>query len=109
MTFQPGCSLEALASGPQTVAVEGREVAVFLIEGQVYAIDNLCPHRGGPLGQGDLSGHLIHCPVHAWAFDVRTGVAASNPGLAIATYRTRVVAGWVQLGPKAAVKLGGSP
>ena len=53
--------------------VGGREIAVFNVEGAFYAIDNTCPHQGGPLAEGWLEGAIVTCPWHGWCFDVRTG------------------------------------
>jgi len=50
-----------------------REIALFNVDGQFHAIDNLCPHRGGPLGEGILEGRIVICPLHGWRFDVTTG------------------------------------
>jgi nitrite reductase/ring-hydroxylating ferredoxin subunit len=49
------------------------EVAVFNVGGEFYAIDNSCPHRGGPLGEGELEDCIVTCPWHEFRFDVRTG------------------------------------
>ena len=49
------------------------EVAVFNVAGQFFALENRCPHQGGPLAEGWLDGTQITCPWHAWCFDVRTG------------------------------------
>ena len=57
----------------KTVSVGERELALFNIAGQFYATDNVCPHRGGPLGEGTLEGSLVTCPWHGWRFDVSTG------------------------------------
>lgn len=51
----------------------GQEVAIFCVEGQWYAIDNSCPHEGGPLGEGELEGDIVTCPWHGWQFNVKTG------------------------------------
>ena len=52
---------------------DGRMVALFHAEGQIYALDGVCPHQGGPLGKGRLTGCTITCPWHGWQYDVRTG------------------------------------
>jgi nitrite reductase/ring-hydroxylating ferredoxin subunit len=57
--------------------IEGRKVALYHLEEGFYATDNACPHRGGPLAEGDLIGREIVCPWHLWSFDVETGI---NPG-----------------------------
>lgn len=65
-----------LSEGQRTVVTaEGRALAVVRVNGIAYAIDNVCPHRNGELGRGDLQGHHLYCPLHAWCFDVRDGSA----------------------------------
>lgn len=61
----PGASLEAV--------VGDRIVALFNVDGQLHALDGVCPHQGGPLGKGCLTGAIVTCPWHGWQFDVRTG------------------------------------
>ena len=61
----PGSSLELVAGG--------RIIALFNVEGTFHALDGVCPHQGGPLGKGCLSGAIVTCPWHGWQFDVRTG------------------------------------
>ena len=56
------------------VEVEGKRIAIFNVEGTYYAIDDICPHQGGPLGEGELSGTVVTCPWHGWEYDVTTGV-----------------------------------
>jgi nitrite reductase (NADH) small subunit len=48
----------------------GVVVALFNVGGEFHAIQNKCPHRGGPLGEGELNGQVVTCPWHAWSFDV---------------------------------------
>lgn len=63
-----------LPPGTRKLFVAGpAEVALFNVEGRLFAIDNVCPHRGGPLSEGDLVGFTLHCPLHAWPFDLRSG------------------------------------
>jgi nitrite reductase/ring-hydroxylating ferredoxin subunit len=66
--------------------VGGRSIAVFNVDGRYYAIDNLCPHRGGPLGEGDLEGAVVACPWHAWRWDVTTGANVNNPAVKVACF-----------------------
>ena len=70
----------------RVVEVEGRSVAVFNVDGHYYAIDNVCPHRGGPLGEGDLDGRVVACPWHAWRWDVTTGANVNNPAMKLGCY-----------------------
>lgn len=62
----------ALQRCVEVVAGE-RIVALFNVDGTIYALDGVCPHQGGPLGQGDLEGCVVTCPWHGWQFDVRSG------------------------------------
>jgi nitrite reductase (NADH) small subunit len=59
----------------KTVVVGDRELALFNIDGKFHIIDNICPHRGGPLGDGVLEGQDVVCPWHGWRFNVTTGVS----------------------------------
>ncbi|HKO56602.1 MAG TPA: Rieske 2Fe-2S domain-containing protein [Thermoanaerobaculia bacterium] len=67
-----------------------RRIAVYHTARGFYASDNTCPHRGGPLGEGDVIGNEIVCPWHLWGFDVQTGVCAGNPDISIITHEVRV-------------------
>ena len=49
------------------------EIALFNIGGEFYALENSCPHQGGPIADGWLEGPLVTCPWHGWCFDVRSG------------------------------------
>ncbi len=66
---------EILREGRKLVRVGGREVALFGVEGKVYAIGNRCPHRGGPLIRGYLEGCAVRCPMHGWRFHLETGLS----------------------------------
>lgn len=57
------------------VAAKNLTLCLANVDGELSALDNWCPHRQGPLGQGWVEGKTVVCPWHAWAFDCRTGVA----------------------------------
>lgn len=59
--------------GGRAVTAGAYEVAVFNVEGEFYALENRCPHQGGPLAEGWLERTIITCPWHGWCFDVRSG------------------------------------
>lgn len=76
---------------------EAREVAcgtkllcVANSAGAISAMDNVCPHRGGPLGQGIVEEGKIICPWHAWAFDAKTGVATHNADARVDVYEIKI-------------------
>ncbi len=53
--------------------VDGQQIAMFSIEGELFAFDDACPHVGASLGTGKLKGKLVTCPAHDWQFDVTNG------------------------------------
>ncbi|WP_166830254.1 Rieske (2Fe-2S) protein [Thalassoroseus pseudoceratinae] len=71
-------------------AVSGRVVAVFNVDGVVHAMDGVCPHAGGPLGEGQLNGNIVTCPWHGWQFDVETGRHCLNPNLVHAIFAVSI-------------------
>jgi nitrite reductase (NADH) small subunit len=79
------------------VEVAGEAIAVFRVGAEVHAIENSCPHRGGPLAFGDLRGAAVYCPLHAWAFDVRTGRCDEFPEASLRTFPVHVDGDVVQL------------
>jgi nitrite reductase/ring-hydroxylating ferredoxin subunit len=73
------------------VKVNGEDVALANVDGEIYAFAGTCTHRGGPLGQGDLDGDVVTCPWHGGQFNVRTGeVIAMPPDENIRTYPVQV-------------------
>lgn len=74
----------------KVVPVNGKSIAVFNVNGQFCAINNTCPHRGGPLGEGDLEGTVVTCPWHGWQFDVTTGVSPVNPAASVKKFECKV-------------------
>jgi nitrite reductase/ring-hydroxylating ferredoxin subunit len=64
----------------------GSTYAVCNIEGTLHCVEGLCPHAGGPLGQGTLNGNHLVCPWHAYEFDCRTGVNDMDEDMQVQTY-----------------------
>ena len=77
------------------VTVEGQEVALFRLGERVYALDNDCPHRGAALAFGDVRGERVHCPLHAWAFDLPTGACDESPAAAVRCHPVHLEGGEV--------------
>jgi metal-sulfur cluster biosynthetic enzyme/nitrite reductase/ring-hydroxylating ferredoxin subunit len=67
--------------GKTLVEVDGEMVALFHVDGQWHAIDDVCTHDGGPLADGELRNHTISCPRHGAKFDIRTGAALTMPAV----------------------------
>jgi nitrite reductase (NADH) small subunit len=86
--------VDELPEGELIEIVHGSELyALCNVAGEVRAISGVCPHHGGPLGQGALEGSLIACPWHAWQFDTANGECAFNAELRIPVYPVRIEAG----------------
>ncbi len=81
------------------VEIGGRCLAIFRLGAGVFAIDNACPHRLGPLAWGDVREATVYCPVHAWPFDLATGRCRDVRGAAVRTYPVRLEGGsvWIEL------------
>ena len=65
-------------------------IALFNIDGQMYAIDGVCAHSGGPLANGHVTGTRVTCPWHGWQFDVTTGTNCLNARLKQPCFKVRV-------------------
>jgi nitrite reductase/ring-hydroxylating ferredoxin subunit len=66
----------------------GKTICVANVNGEISAMDNICLHRGGPLGQGVISGGKVVCPWHGWEWDPKTGQA--GPGVKVTVYPVKV-------------------
>jgi nitrite reductase/ring-hydroxylating ferredoxin subunit len=53
--------------------INGQQIAMFSVDGELFAFDDACPHVGASLGNGKLEGKLVTCPAHKWQFDITTG------------------------------------
>lgn len=78
LTLGTSAEIPAGASGRLELP-DGNEVAVFNVDGEFYAIDNSCPHKGAPLSEGQICGYIVECALHGWQFDVRTGECLTVP------------------------------
>lgn len=92
MTFQPVAKKSDVPSGQvRVVNAGGRSIALANVDGEFYAIDNVCTHDGGPLGAGQLFGSEVECPRHGARFDVLTGAVRALPAVRpVRTYPVRV-------------------
>ena len=75
--------------------VGDKVICVANVNGTISAIDNVCLHRGGPLGQGVIEGDKLVCPWHGWKWDPKTGQAAHNAAAKVAVYPLKIENGEV--------------
>jgi len=67
-----------------------KEICIANIDGTYSAMDNVCLHQGGPLGQGTIEKGKVVCPWHGWGYDPQTGAAAHNASAKVATYPLKI-------------------
>ena len=86
------------AQGARVVRTPQGCVAIFrTATDEVFALDDRCPHKGGPLSEGIVHGTSVTCPLHNWVFDMATGRAQGADEGRVATYRVRVEDGRILL------------
>ena len=89
--FVPLARLEELPPGSsKEVEYDGRIYALFNLDGQIVAVDGICPHQGGPLAQGTCSGPIVTCPWHGWQFDLRDGQNTTFSRIRIPVFEVRI-------------------
>jgi glutamate synthase domain-containing protein 2/nitrite reductase/ring-hydroxylating ferredoxin subunit len=92
------CRLDEIELGRGVVrTVNGAEVALMRDGDEVFGVGNLCPHRGGQIGDGHVEDGKAICPLHAWDFDLKTGISPFNPSDSLPVYPVRVRAGVVEV------------
>ena len=74
----------------RAVKVQGKTIALFNVSGSLFAINNVCPHKGGPLHKGKVKGYVVGCPWHDLQFDVRTGFGTDGGGYCVASYDVQI-------------------
>ena len=90
-TFVPVLAVAELQPGEITeVLVGDTAVAIGNVEGRFFAVDNTCPHAGGPLGDGTIDGCSVTCPYHGWAFDLESGACDVDESMSVKTYPVEV-------------------
>jgi nitrite reductase/ring-hydroxylating ferredoxin subunit len=78
--------------------IDGHRLAVFNLDGTYYVIDDMCPHSGASLSEGDWDGRVVRCPWHGSEFDITTGEALSPPAShGVNSYKVRVEGQEIQI------------
>jgi 3-phenylpropionate/trans-cinnamate dioxygenase ferredoxin subunit len=88
----PVAKLGEIPSGTtKRVEVDGQEILLCNVDGEIYAIEDVCTHDGGPLDQGEVDDCRIICPRHGAMFDIKTGAALTLPAVVpLETYKVRI-------------------
>jgi len=91
-------SVDELPTGGLIEVERGEDrYALCNVNGEIRAIWGICPHHGGPLGEGALNGELVACPWHMWEFHSGTGVCAMNAYLRIPTFPVKIEDGSIMV------------
>jgi len=74
------------------VEINSRPIALFNVNGEFYALDNVCPHRGGPVGEGfvDCANLTVQCPWHGWTFSLASGASPVIKVAKVETFEVKV-------------------
>jgi nitrite reductase (NADH) small subunit len=84
------CVHEIPVEGAKLISLQGRQVALINHQQEFYAIENYCPHIGGPLGLGRIKNGIITCPWHHFRFDLHTGRSVTNPAMHARMYSVSI-------------------
>ena len=90
--FVKVATTDEMAEQPvKCIEVDGQKIALFDVQGEIFAVSDTCTHRGGPLSEGELEGTAVTCPWHGAEFDVRTGGVLGPPAATgVKSYPVRV-------------------
>lgn len=83
-----------------TFTRDGHGVAIFRVNGQLYAIDDACTHEDGPLGEGDINGTIVTCPYHDWRFNMETGECLSQDNRGVSCFAVKEKDGFIWVGKR---------
>lgn len=84
-------------NGALEVQLAGRKIVICELEGKFFALDAVCPHKGGPLGACPPENGVLFCPLHGWGFDVRSGACLTRPDKWAESFPVRVVGDEIQI------------
>ena len=72
------------------IKINNKDIALFNINNQFYAIDNTCPHQGGSLSEGEVHQDEVSCPRHCWMFNVKSGECLNVPSAKVKNYKVNI-------------------
>ena len=96
--YRTVCKVQEVKEGEgKTISLGDKLIALFVVAGKFYAIDDICPHMGASLSGGHLENDIVTCPWHAWRFRVTDGTWADNPRVKIGSYPVHIVGDEIQV------------
>ena len=98
--YRPVCPEGDLQPGKSRLAqIDGRAIAIFNVDGVLYAMEDTCLHAGGPLSEGRVEGTIVTCPWHDWRYDLKTGCTPLNHKISLPCFPVRVREGTIEVSP----------
>lgn len=89
--YHPAGTISDLKPGAgRSIEIGNDVIAVFNFGGEIFALNDLCPHRGAPLCEGFLDAGKVFCPWHCFDFNLRTGECTMVPSMSVATYPVKI-------------------
>lgn len=99
--YRPICQEHELSPGKsRRVEIDGTAIAVFNVDGVLYAMEDTCLHAGGPLSEGRIEGTMVICPWHDWQYDLETGCTPFNNKISLACFPVRIREGTIEVSPR---------
>ena len=96
--FVEAARLDQIPAGTSCfVRIADKDIALFNVDGNIYAIADTCAHQGSSPAQRTLAGKVVTCRSHGWRYDVTTGYLTSSPGFGVASYPVQVVDGTIMV------------
>ena len=99
MAFRKAATVGDVPPGSgRQVTIQDRKIGLFNVDGTYYAIEDICPHRGAPLSEGECEGAVVFCPWHGAQFDLTSGSHLTPPApRGVASYKVQVVGDEIQV------------
>jgi len=93
-----GCEKELFKNGnTSSIEIEEKNLGLFLSKGKIFAYQNMCPHKGAPLTEGEIKDGLVICPWHGWQLELNSGQMRNNPKICLKSYPAKISDGEIFL------------
>ena len=90
-------STELRDAESREILIEGLVIAIFRSSGELFAMDGMCMHQGGPIARGKVEGGCVTCPWHGWQYELKSGNNAATGKPMLNTYQLRDHEGWIEI------------
>jgi NAD(P)H-dependent nitrite reductase small subunit len=89
--FYPAASIHDIKPGKgKKIRIKNKTIALFNFKNTIFALQNSCPHQNADLADGYIKDGKVHCSLHHWAFDLKSGAYSFNPNVSLQTFDVRI-------------------